>query len=135
MHKVCREAVAEIDCGGGKPAAQERGTHGKAWHGIKMRMPVGGSGAGAMRLVEECRELDVRAAECPSHVKSVAGMCAGTAERTAPGCRADEDDIREDEVSRGLGGISTRKRCVVLLSQRAEACKEVLNPSLSAPGA
>lgn len=62
-------------------------------------------------------------------------MCSGTAEGAASGCRADEDDIREDEVSGRFGGIATRKRRVVLPSNGAEACKEVLNPSLSAAGA
>jgi hypothetical protein len=62
-------------------------------------------------------------------------MGTGTAEGAAPGRRADEDDIREDKVGGRFGGIATRKRRVVLPSQSAEACKEVLHPSLSAPGA
>lgn len=63
MRKVCGETVTEIDGGRGKAATEERGTHCKAWLGIEMRMTVGCRGARAMRLLEECRKLGVRAAE------------------------------------------------------------------------
>jgi hypothetical protein len=65
----------------------------------------------------------------------IAGLCSGAAKGVPGGCRADEDDVGEDEVGGRLGGVAACERSFVLLGKGAETVKEAFDPSLASGGA
>ena len=65
----------------------------------------------------------------------IAGVCSGAAKGVAGGGRADENDVGEDEVCGGLGGVAASEGSVVLLGKGTETGKEAFDPSLAGASA
>jgi hypothetical protein len=89
-------------------------------------------GAGGAVGGEECGELGVGSSESARDVEDVSGMRSGAAEGAPGGGGADEDDVGEDEVGGGLGGVATGEDGFVLKGEGAETGEEAFDPATTA---
>ena len=135
MSEVGGEAIADVDGGGGEPAAEKRCADFEARLRVEMWVRGRGSGSGWAVGGEQGGELGVGSTERAGDVEGVAGVCSGAAQGAARWSGADEDDVGEDEVGGGLGGIATGEGGVVLRGEGAETVEETFDPSLAGAGA
>jgi hypothetical protein len=73
----------------------------------------------------------VSAAEGAGDVEAVPGMGSGTTKRAATGSGADENDVGQDEIGGGFGGIAPGERGAVLSGERAKSGEEAVDPTLA----
>jgi hypothetical protein len=76
----------------------------------------------------------VGAAERAGDIEGIAGLGVGASERAASWSGAEEDDVGEDEIGRGLGGVTAGEGSVVVLCECAETMEESVNPALTIAG-
>ena len=130
VSEIGGEAVAEINAGGREAAAKEGLADGEARLGEEMRVIIrGGGGAEFARGGGERCELGCSSSEGSGDVEEVAGAGSGAAEGSAGGSGAEEDDVGEDVVCRGLRGVSSSERDVVRGGKCEEAVEEAIEPA------
>ena len=114
--EVGGEAVADVDAGGGEPAAEKSLADGEARLGEDVGVSLRGLLIFAMRwLAASMADSSAcGSAERAGDVEGVAGLCAGAAEGSARWSGAEEDDVGEDEVGGGLGGVAAGEGDVVV---------------------
>jgi hypothetical protein len=83
---------------------------------------------------EKDRELSVSAPQCTGDIERVSGMCSGATKGAAQGSRTDEEDIGEDQILRGFGGIASGQGDVVVTGQRSHSIEEFGDPVSAADG-
>jgi hypothetical protein len=111
MGEIGREAVAEIDGGGGKAASLEKESLGEARLGVKMR----GQGieqalgdAERLRIGGELGEGCRGASQAAGDVEQVSGPCAGPEKSAAARNRAHQHNVSHGDGR--LGQIAAGKR-------------------------
>ena len=67
-------------------------------------------------------------------VERVAGAGRAAAQGATGGGRADEDNVCEDQIAGGFGGVAARQRDTVKVGESAQAGEEAIDPEASGAG-
>jgi len=128
--EVGGEAVAEIDAGCSEAAAEQGLADGEARLGEEVGMIADG-----LRVAEfagrggQCCEFGSSSAESSGAVEEVARASRRTAKGAASGCGSEEDDVGEDVIGGGLGGVAAGERDVMEAGEGEQAVEKSVEPA------